>query len=163
MDDRPPCLWCGAPSVDRFRFEIGRRRLYPHVCVVHREWTEVTELPDREAWRHRETPPGHSTYDAPHECICGHTSTYHHIRMTTDHAWTAGGHGVELCRPCAKFVAAATRSRLQPARETRLSDPAPLELEELDEFFEDPLRDLSDGEVAEAARRFFRKFEGASK
>jgi hypothetical protein len=60
-------------------------------------------------------------------------------------------------------VAVGTRRRLQPLDRERYGYEAPaLTLEEVDELFDDPLEGLTQSEVAQAARKFFRKFEGVS-
>lgn len=98
-----------------------------------------------------------------HRCACGHTSSYHNVEINTDHAEMAAKVGVTLCRACARFVAAATRRRLTARTPSRAGhNDVAVELDDVDDIFEDPLRGLSESEVAAAARKFFRKFEGAN-
>jgi hypothetical protein len=168
-----PCRWCGESTFLRFRFDMagfGDQWVRYHkafgqtdepwpLCVVHREGRYGIDWDAGEAATH-----GCEEYELSHQCACGHSSSYHNVRVATDHAAAAASpRGVYLCRPCAGLVAVSTRRRLRPLDRDNYAREAPtLSLEEVDELFEDPLNGLTQSEVAQAARQFFRKFEGAS-
>lgn len=170
--DRYACDWCGDPAwgTRKFQFAIAssdwRSDHYgTQLCVIHDE----NRTAEGTAYRFDSMQNGHHTREIEHQCLCGHMSSYHKIHLNLDHAHTARGGliggGVYLCRSCAKFIAAATRHRLRPMYESdafRLDGPEPVDLEGVDEAFDDPLANLSDTEVAEAARKFFRQYQGAA-
>lgn len=171
------CAWCHGPDgvVERLVFDIAAFRqsddqygfrLFPSgvfgatedplaLCVTDREWRYEVE------W---DGPKGEwclGRHELAHRCACGHSSSYHSVTANLDHGLMAAAGGVDMCRACARFVAVATRRRLGRTERQGWA-PEPLDIDEVDELFDDPLRDLTEREVATAARKFFRKFEGAS-